>query len=49
MGIRPNVRDPCAGVGPLIRGLMPADVGATMPKFPRIDEIIATYAGKPAS
>lgn len=42
-----NVRDPYPGVGPLLRGLMPADVGATMPKFPTIDEVIAAFAGKP--
>jgi hypothetical protein len=42
-----NVRDPYPDVGPLLRGLMPADVGATMPKFPTIDEVIAAFAGKP--
>jgi hypothetical protein len=42
-----NVRDPYPDVGPLLRGLMPADVGATMPKFPTADEIIAAFAGKP--
>jgi hypothetical protein len=42
-----NVRDPYPGVGPLLRGLMPADVGTTMPKFPSLDEVIAAYAGKP--
>jgi hypothetical protein len=26
---------------------MPADVGATMPKFPTIDEVIAAFARKP--
>jgi hypothetical protein len=26
---------------------MPADVGATMPTFPTIDEVIAAFAGKP--
>ena len=41
-----NVRDPYPGVGPLLTGLMPADVGATMPKFPTIDQIIAGYAPK---
>jgi hypothetical protein len=30
-----------------VRGVMPADVGATMPKFPTIDEVIAAFAGKP--
>jgi hypothetical protein len=42
-----NVRDPYPGVGPLVTGLTPADVGATMPKFPAIDEILAAYARKP--
>lgn len=42
-----NVRDPYPGVGPLVRGLMPADVGSTMPRFPTIDEVIATLARKP--
>jgi hypothetical protein len=28
-------------------GLAPRTVGTTMPKFPAIDEIIATYAGQP--
>ena len=42
-----NVRDPYPGVGSLVRGVMPADVGATMPKFPTIDEVIAAFAGKP--
>jgi len=44
-----NVRDPYPGVGPLLTGLMPADVGATMPKFPTIDGVIAAFAGKPGS
>ncbi len=42
-----NVRDPYPGVGPLVRGVMPADVGATMPEFPTIDEVIAAFAVKP--
>jgi hypothetical protein len=42
-----NVRDPYAEVGQLLRGLMPASVGATLPRFPTIDEIIAAYAGSP--
>jgi hypothetical protein len=42
-----NVRDPYPDVGPLLRGLMPAAVGATMPKFPTIDEVIVGFAGKP--
>jgi hypothetical protein len=41
------VRDPYPGVGPLLTGLMPAEVGATRPKFPTIDEAIAAFAGKP--
>lgn len=36
-----NLRDPYAGVGPLVRGLMPAGAGAAMPRFPTIDEVIA--------
>jgi hypothetical protein len=42
-----NVRDPYPDVGQLLRGMMPASVGKTMPRFPTIDEIIAAYAGKP--
>jgi hypothetical protein len=42
-----NVRDPYAGVGPLLTGLMPAAAAATLPKFPTIDQIIAAFAGKP--
>jgi hypothetical protein len=42
-----NVRDPYSEVGPLLRSLMPAAVGKTMPTFRTIDEIIAAYAGKP--
>ncbi len=42
-----NVRDPYREVGQLLRSLMPAAVGNTMPTFPTIDEIIAAYAGKP--
>lgn len=34
-------------VGPLLRGVMPAAVGATMPRFPTIAEVIAAFAGKP--
>lgn len=41
-----NVRDPYPGVGSLLRGLVPADVGATMPTFPTIDEVIAAFAGR---
>jgi hypothetical protein len=32
-------------MGQLFRTLAPGTVGKTMPKFPTIDEIIATYAG----
>ena len=42
-----NVRDPYAGVGPLVTGLMPAAAAATLPKFPTIDQIIAAFAAKP--
>ena len=43
-----NVRDPYSEVGQLLRSLMPAAVGDTMPTFPTIDEIIAAYARTPA-
>lgn len=42
-----NVLDPYPGVGSLLTGVMLADVGATMPKFPTIDGLIAAFAGKP--
>jgi len=42
-----NVRDPYPGVGPVLTGLMPADVGATMPQFPTIDQVIAAFARRP--
>jgi hypothetical protein len=42
-----NVRDPYPDVGPLLRGLMPAQVGATLPRFPTVDEVIAAFARKP--
>ena len=42
-----NVRDPYPNVGSPLRGLVPADVGATIPTFPAIDEVIAAFAGKP--
>jgi hypothetical protein len=38
-----NVRDPYREVGQLIRGLVPASVGSTIPAFPTIDEIINAY------
>jgi hypothetical protein len=40
-----NVQDPYREMGQLFRTLAPGTVGKTMPKFPTIDEIIATYAG----
>lgn len=42
-----NVQDPYGEMGQLFRGLAPGTVGKTMPRVPTIDEIIATYAGKP--
>ena len=42
-----NVQDPYGEVGQLLRGLAPGSIGKTMPRFPGIDEIIATYC--PAS
>jgi hypothetical protein len=42
-----DVRVPHPNVGPLLSGLMPADVGTTMPRFPIIDEVTAAVAGKP--
>jgi len=44
-----NVQDPYRDVGRLLSGLLPAPVAAALPKFPDIDEIIATYvdAGPP--
>jgi hypothetical protein len=39
-----NVQDPYREMGQLFRTLAPGTVGKTMPKFPTIDEIIATYA-----
>lgn len=41
-----NVQDPYGEIGQLFRGLAPGTVGKTMPRFPTIDEIIATYTGK---
>jgi hypothetical protein len=43
-----NVRDPYREVGQLLRGMVPSVLGPTMPTFPSVDEIIATYAGRPA-
>jgi hypothetical protein len=34
-------------MGQLFRGLAPNTIGQTMPKFPTIDEIIATYPPRP--
>ncbi len=42
-----NVRDPYREAGQLLRSLVPASAGNTMPRFPTIDEIIATHARKP--
>jgi hypothetical protein len=42
-----NVQDPYGEIGQLFRGLAPGTVGKTMPRFPTIDEIIATYARQP--
>lgn len=38
-----NVRDPYGEMGQLFSGLAPGTVGKTMPRFPTIDEIIATF------
>lgn len=40
-----NVQDPYPSVGSPLSGLMPASVGATMPTFPTIDQVIATFPG----
>ena len=42
-----NVHDAYGEMGQLFRGLAPGTVGKTMPSFPTVDEIIATYTGKP--
>jgi hypothetical protein len=42
-----NVQDPYREIGQLFRGLAPATIGTTMPKFPTIDEVITTYWGNP--
>lgn len=42
-----NVQDPYLEIGQLFRTLSPGKVGKTMPTFPNIDEIIATYSNKP--
>lgn len=42
-----NVQDPYGEMGQLFSGLAPGTVGKTMPRFPTIDEIIATFAGTP--
>jgi hypothetical protein len=36
-------------MGQLFRALAPATIGTTMPTFPTIDQVIAAYAGKPAT
>jgi hypothetical protein len=38
-----NVRDPYRQVGELLSGLLPAPAAAALPRFPDIDELIATY------
>jgi hypothetical protein len=43
-----NVEDPYGEVGRSLRRIMPAAVGAAMPQFPTVDEVIATYAPRPA-
>jgi hypothetical protein len=43
-----NVEDPYHEMGQLFRALAPATIGTTMPTFPTIDQVIATYAGKPS-
>jgi hypothetical protein len=43
-----NVEDPYANVGRMLKGMTPSSFGSTMPSFPVIDEIIATYAKRPA-
>jgi len=42
-----NVEDPYGEIGQLFRGLAPRTIGTTMPRFPTIDEVIATYAVRP--
>ena len=42
-----NVRDPYGEFGRSLRRLMPAAIAETMPRFPAIDEVIATYAPRP--
>ena len=42
-----NVQDPYREMGQLFRGLAPNTIGTTMPTFPTIDEIIATYPPRP--
>jgi hypothetical protein len=44
-----NVEDPYHEMGQLFRALAPATIGTTMPTFPTIDQVIAAYAGKPAT
>jgi hypothetical protein len=39
-----NVEDPYHEMGQLFRSLAPATIGATMPTFPTIDQVIAAYA-----
>ena len=42
-----NVEDPYREMGQLFRTLAPGTVGKTMPRFPTIDEVIATYPRTP--
>jgi hypothetical protein len=42
-----NVLDPYRQVGQMLRSMMPAQLGSTMPTFPTIDEIVAKYAKRP--
>lgn len=41
-----NVRDPYGKVGQMLRTLMPVKAGQVLPKFPTIDEVIATYTSQ---
>jgi hypothetical protein len=42
-----NLEDPYLEMGQLFRTLSPGTIGKTMPAFPTIDQIIATYVSKP--
>jgi hypothetical protein len=43
-----NVLDPYRDVGPILATLAPASLGRSLPKLPTVDEVIATYAGRPS-